>query len=84
MSLNGVLQQAARDNALMSVSEVALAMGSSTKWVRSLIGRGELRAINIGGPDPQGTRWRVDPEDLRAFLATRESRPRDLNRVDAC
>lgn len=62
---------------LLTTREVAVAAGISVWWVRQLIARGELRAVNVGG---HGTavRWRVDAEDLRAWLVSRESRARDL------
>lgn len=76
-ALTTTLTLLAREHALLTVSDAAAAMGVTPWWVRQLIKSGGLRAINIGGHD-KATRWRVDPEDLRAWLASRENRSRDL------
>lgn len=76
-TLTGTLSQMAREHALMDVKDAAAAMGVTPWWVRQLIARGELRAINVGGHE-KAARWRVDPEDLSAWMRTRENRPRDL------
>lgn len=76
-TLSSTLTIMARENALLSVADTAAAMGVTPWWVRQLIARGELRAINVGGHD-RAARWRVDPEDLRAWMASRENRSRDL------
>jgi excisionase family DNA binding protein len=64
----------ARRNALMSTKDAALAMGVTGWWVRQLIATGELRAINVGGSG-KSARWRIDPEDLDAWLRMRQNRP---------
>lgn len=46
-------------------------------WIRQLITSGKLGGINAGGTET-ATRWRVDPEDILAWMKSRESRPRDL------
>ncbi len=66
-----------RENALLTVKQTALALNVTEWWARQLIARGDLRAINVGGSG-NTARWRVDPEDLNAFLANRASRARDL------
>ncbi len=66
----------AREHALLDVKDAA-AIGMTPWWVRQLIARGELRAIYVGVPE-KSARWRVDPEDLNAWLVNRENRPRDL------
>ncbi|MDP5226913.1 MULTISPECIES: helix-turn-helix domain-containing protein [Arthrobacter] len=76
-TLTGALSQLAREHALLDVKDAAVAIGVTPWWVRRLIADGELRGINVGGHD-KAARWRVDPEDLAAFLRTRENRPRDL------
>lgn len=68
----------AQEEALLTPREVAAITGLTYTWVRSLIRDGELRAINVGGTDANTIRWRVDPEDLNAWLKSRENRARDL------
>ncbi len=77
LTLTALLTLLAEENALLETKTVAQLSGLTPWWVRQLIARGELRAINVGSGN-QAARWRVDPEDLKAFLASRESRPRDL------
>lgn len=77
LTLSSLLRTLANEHALLDTKEVAAATGLTEWWVRRLICRGEIRAINVGTGD-KNVRWRVDPEDLRAFMASRESRPRDL------
>gem|GEM_PF-3483368 len=80
--LSTLLSALKRESALLSVKDVAGALNITEWWTRQLINSGEIRAINIGGPD-KCARWRVDPEDLRAFLAARENRARDLVAIAA-
>jgi excisionase family DNA binding protein len=47
---------------LLEVSHVAHRLSSSQEYVRRLIRDGKLAAIRLG------TRWRVDPLDLQAFI----------------
>jgi len=47
---------------LLEVSHVAHRLSSSQEFVRQLIRKKKLAAIRLG------TRWRVDPTDLQAFL----------------
>lgn len=75
--LTGALTLAAREHHLLSVQDTAACMSRTPWWVRQLIANGELRAINVGGPG-KAARWRIDPEDLSAWMVSRESRPRDL------
>lgn len=76
-TLTGDLTHLSREHVLLDVKEVAAALGVTPWWVRRLINDGELRAVNVGGPE-RATRWRVDPEDLNAFIVGRQNRPRDL------
>ena len=64
---------------LLSVREAADTLGVTPWWTRRLIASGDLRAINVGGPD-KSARWRVAPEDLAAFIRSRENRSRGLLR----
>lgn len=47
---------------LLEVSHVAHRLSSSDEYVRRLIRAGKLKAIRLG------TRWRVDPLVLQAFI----------------
>lgn len=76
-TLSELLVLLGNENTLLETKTVAQISNLTPWWVRQLIARGELRAINVGSGH-QAARWRVDPEDLKAFLASRESRPRDL------
>lgn len=76
-TLTGELSRMSREHLLLDAKDAALAIGVTPWWVRRLIADGELRAINVGGAE-KSARWRVDPEDLNAFMRARENRPRDL------
>lgn len=76
-TLTSTLNQLGRENVLMEVKTVAEAASVTPWWVRRLIANGELRAINVGGHG-RHVRWRVDPEDLNAWMRSRENRRRDL------
>ncbi len=76
-TLTTTLAALAREQALMDVKDAAAALGVTPWWLRQLIARGELRAINVGGHE-KAARWRVDPEDLSAWMRARENRRRDL------
>ncbi|WP_448389728.1 helix-turn-helix domain-containing protein [Microbacterium aurum] len=65
------------DRVLLNVRDAAALLGVTPWWTRRLIATGALRAINVGGPE-KAARWRIDPDDLRAFIASRENRARDL------
>jgi len=71
------LRLAAREHRLLTVQDTAVIMSGTPWWIRQLIASGHLRAINVGGPG-KAARWRIDPEDLNAWIKSRESRPRDL------
>ena len=43
--------------------------------VRAWIAAGELRAFSVGTKDNGRKRWRIRPEDLEAFIVTRQNRP---------
>ena len=47
---------------LLEVSHVAHRLSASQEYVRRLIRDRKLKAIRLG------TRWRVDPVDLQAFI----------------
>lgn len=76
-TLTSMLASIGRENALLEVKDAALVIGVTPWWVRQLIARGEMRAINVGGPE-KAARWRIDPEDLTAWMRNRENRPRDF------
>lgn len=77
MALSADLHELATRNALLDTRTAAEIIGVTPHWIRHLIGIGELRAINVGGPD-RSAKWRVEPTDLDAWLVNRQSRPRDL------
>lgn len=77
MSIATTLHRISEDEALLTTKETASALGVTPWWVRRLIDSGELRAINVGGPD-KSARWRIDPEDVVSFMRSRENRARDL------
>lgn len=76
-TLTSILDSIGREHALLEVKDAALVIGVTPWWVRQLIAKGDLRAINVGGPE-KAARWRIDPEDLNAWMRDRENRPRDL------
>jgi len=54
-----------------TVSAVSLLLGLSVQRVRQLIKSGELPAFR-----PGGSRWRIDPAALQAFIdASRNAKP---------
>jgi len=77
LGLGATLRLAAREHRLLTVQDTAVIMSGTPWWIRQLIASGHLRAINVGGPG-KAARWRIDPEDLNAWIKSRESRPRDL------
>lgn len=76
-TLSSILDSIGREHALLEVKDAALVTGVTPWWIRQLIAKGDLRAINVGGPE-KAARWRIDPEDLNAWMRERENRPRDL------
>lgn len=57
-----------------SLSEVAEALGVSTRTVEIWISTGELRAVNVSrNRHSRKPRHRVTDADLNAFLASRET-----------
>jgi hypothetical protein len=76
-TLTSMLDSIGRDHALLEVKDAALVIGVTPWWIRQLIAKGDLRAINVGGPE-KAARWRIDPEDLNAWMRDRENRPRDF------
>lgn len=77
MALTNDLIQAKRESALLSTKDVADLAGITPWWVRQLIAKGELRAIDFSS-GPGRPQWRIDPEDLDAWMKSRENRARDL------
>lgn len=55
--------------------EVAKRYGIDAHKVLTWIQRGELRAVNIADHVGGRPRWRIAPEDLAAFEASRSSSP---------
>jgi hypothetical protein len=76
-TLTSILDSIGRDHALLEVKDAALVIGVTPWWIRQLIAKGDLRAINVGGPE-KAARWRIDPQDLNAWMRDRENRPRDI------
>jgi hypothetical protein len=76
-TLTSMLASIGRDHALLEVKDAALVIGVTPWWIRQLIAKGDLRAINVGGPE-KAARWRIDPEDLNAWMRDRENRSRDF------
>lgn len=54
--------------AALTVRDVAQRLTISEQGVRDLLQRGHLRGYQVG------RRWRVEPEDLRAFIDARSAR----------
>jgi excisionase family DNA binding protein len=77
MTLTTVPHQAKKECTLLTVKDAAELTGLTSWWVRQLIAKGELRAVNVGSYG-KSARWRIDPEDFSAWLVSRENRPRDL------
>lgn len=77
MSITNILRQAKRESALLSTKDVADIAGITPWWVRQLIAKGELRAMDLSSGDGR-PQWRIDPEDLEAWMRSRENRARDL------
>ena len=74
------------NNIAQTPPAVARQLGISAHKVLAWIARGELRAINTG--DGSRPRWRIMPDDLRAFLDRRAAQPaakqaRRRRKVDA-
>ncbi|MGG5172434.1 helix-turn-helix domain-containing protein [Pseudarthrobacter sp. J1738] len=78
-TLTSILDSISRDYALLEVKDAAMVIGVTPWWIRQLIAKGDLRAINVGGYE-KSARWRIDPQDLTAWMRDRENRPRDLVR----
>lgn len=77
MTLTTVLRQAKQERVLLTVKDAAELTGLTEWWIRQLIAKGEIRAMNVGSFG-KSARWRIDPEDFSAWLVSRENRPRDL------
>jgi excisionase family DNA binding protein len=52
--------------------QAAEILGVNTDRLRRWIRNGQLRAVNVSDAE-QRPRWRIDPEDFNAFLASRGS-----------
>ena len=57
----------------LAPADVAEELGLDTPAVLRFIASGELVAHNMAAPGSRVNRWRIDPEDLRAFLLRRRS-----------
>lgn len=55
----------------LTVAAVAMQLGVAEDQVLSWIHRAELRAIDVSKNRSRRPRWRIKPEDLESFLATR-------------
>lgn len=77
MLITTAMRQLAQTQRLLTTTEVAELLSITPLWTRRLIRTGQLRATNVGGPE-KTARWRVDPEDLAAYIRSRENRRRDL------
>jgi excisionase family DNA binding protein len=69
-------------DALLSVREVAERLGVRRAGVLALIRAGELRAVDVALRRGGRPLWRIDPDDLEAFVArrTRPAAPRRRRR----
>lgn len=76
-TLTSILDSIGREHSLLDVKDAALVIGVTPWWIRQLIAKGDLRAVNVGGPE-KAARFRIDPHDLNAWMRERETRPRDL------
>lgn len=77
MTLTTLLWQAKKECTLLTVKDTAELAGLTEWWIRQLIAKGEIRAMNVGAYG-KSARWRIDPEDFHDWLMSRENRPRDL------
>jgi excisionase family DNA binding protein len=59
--------------AMLTPPEAAKMLRVSPRRIRAEIMAGRLRAINLG--DHRRPSWRIDPGDLRAYLATMATAP---------
>lgn len=59
-----------RNEVLLSIQGVAAFLNISTKTVRRLIDRRQLRAVKIG------SQWRIHPRDLDDFVFAQRQRGR--------
>jgi len=50
-----------------TVKQVSMKLDVTEKWVRDLINAKEIKATKIG-------KWRINPEDLEAFIKTRTNK----------
>ncbi|MSR59254.1 MAG: DNA-binding protein [Planctomycetaceae bacterium] len=62
------------ENPLLTVATVSTRIGLSAHAVLSLIAAGALPASNVGSGTMR-PRWRIDPADLAAWLASRRAGP---------
>ncbi len=57
---------------MMSTDEAAEYIGVCPTHLRKLIRNGTIKAINIGVPNSNRATYRIDKNDLDAFVAQRE------------
>lgn len=62
---------------LLEVNHVAHRLSAGQGYVRRLIREGKLKAIRLG------TRWRIDPDDLEAYIDSCRTASRDDDRPPA-
>jgi excisionase family DNA binding protein len=61
--------------ALLTVKQVAERLQLSDDAITGLIARKAIRAIDVSTPGSRKPRWRIKPEALDDFLATRTNTP---------
>ncbi len=57
----------------LTTGDIAARLAVGEDKVRAWINAGELRAINVATVRGRRPRWRIDPEDLEAFIASRSA-----------
>ncbi len=68
----GVTEMSSPDNRFVAAEAVAERLGVTVDEVTALIGRGEIRGIEVGEPP----RWRVEDASVTAYIADRVERAR--------
>ncbi|QDU37659.1 Helix-turn-helix domain protein [Maioricimonas rarisocia] len=64
----------------LTVRELAAQLQIKADTVRDLIRRGELRAVNVARNPNGRPRWRIPPEAVAEFEATRAPKPAEPRR----
>jgi hypothetical protein len=68
------------DEPFLSPAAVGDRLGVKTDIVLAWIAAGQLSAVNVASPDSTRPRWKISPEDLDRFLATRRNGPAPVPR----